>query len=215
MERELFGYLDFKVNVEMDELSLFRTLLIAGDFGAVVDCCNTQSSPNPSISSSPAMDRVCDTPKAIKTAGVCDYSNSFDREQHPYQSAVASYSQSSTDLSPSNTSVSSSGRGSISSPSGYSMTPSPSSASHSEASSSHTTPDTPPQDLCSSPWSEVDSKAAPNYSGEPAGTYDEHVDFYQQLKNQQQFYSQHTKVQPHIYNSSAATGTVRQRHPFR
>lgn len=207
MERELFGYLDFRVNVEMDELSLFRTLLIAGDFGAIVDCYTTQSRPNPSITSSPAMDRECDTPKASKTAAG-NYSNSLDR-QHPYQSTAASFSRFSTNLSPSNVSVSSSGRGSISSASGYSMTPSPSSVSPSEASSSRTTPDTPPQELCSSPWSEVDTKAASSYRGEPAGTYDEHVDFYQQLKNLQ-YYGQ----QPHIYNSSAVPGTIRQRHPF-
>ncbi|UZJ53174.1 hypothetical protein CBS101457_002494 [Exobasidium rhododendri] len=43
MERELFGYLAFKVNVEIEELTVFRDLLMNGSLPTDVECC----SPNP------------------------------------------------------------------------------------------------------------------------------------------------------------------------
>lgn len=236
MERELFGYLGFKVNVEIEDLNLFRSLLLAGDLASVVELSSPLPSPNPQVViASPPLDRGCDTPIAAdstprksasvdatvmsraassgrqytRASSLSNYavdlhqaassssSNISPRNATSTASKTASvYSQNgnvSYNLSPSNVSAMSSSRGSISSASGYSMTPSPSSVSHSEASgSSRTSPDTPPSELCGSPWNngEVDAKTA-MYHGEPAGSYDQaHMDFYQHLKNTQQFYGQ-------------------------
>lgn len=69
MERELFGYLGFKVNVEIEELTAFRNLLMTGDMITAVDCVSPQTSPNPATVaeySSPSLDRGCDTPTAVQ-----------------------------------------------------------------------------------------------------------------------------------------------------
>lgn len=259
MERELFGYLGFKVNVEMDELTLFRDLLLSGDIVTVLEGPSPQCSPNPASPSvdSPTMDRGCDTPTSAQTptkcvsvdsaptachrqqsvrhgnrtrsissypgdassASPCSVPNMYTRSgsipyerQHPFQTGYSqpgTTSSAFTNLSPSSASVSSS-RGSISSASGCSATPSPSMLSHSESSSSRTTPDTPPSDLCSSPWTDADEKAS-SYSDEPAGTYDDNIEFYQHLKHQQ-YYAQHQQ-QPYVYAAPSATST-RTRHPY-
>jgi hypothetical protein len=265
MERELFGYLGFKVNVEMEELVVFRDLLLNGDIAAVVDCGSAQCSPNPATmvsSSSSAMDRGCETPtsrtptKSISvdsapfirftqynqvnsissypgdvhttTTGsprsrstsnqgqvyVRSGSAPFDR-QNPFQTAAYAQNGSTSmtslsSLSPSSASHSSS-RGSISSASGYGMVPSPTSLSQSESSSSQTSPDTPPQELCTSPWSNVDAKSS-NYNGEPAGTYQDNIEFYQQFKNQAYYAQQQHQPQSHIYASAVAD--PRARHPY-
>lgn len=216
MERELFGYLGFKVNVELEELTIFRALLLAGDINAVIDCCGSDvlsSAPSTPANASPlpVMEQDVDTPKCPQRL---TKSSTMDSPAPLYsvESGLPTYSQcNGTNLSPSE-SNSSSGRGSISSASGVNMTPSPLSESPSEASnSSSNTPDTPPSELCGSPWNEGDVKTASPFSGEPAGTYDNHLEYYQQLKSQRSYGQQ----QP-IYTSSVANSNQSTlRNPFR
>lgn len=82
MERELFGYLGYKVNVEMEELQTFTILLKAGDIASVIEL-GVPSSTTPTIKAEEETPRVTPTkahhsPSLTETrrASVSGYPNS-------------------------------------------------------------------------------------------------------------------------------------------
>jgi hypothetical protein len=187
MERELFGYLGYKVNVEVEELDAFTNLLKSGQLSAVVDLGAAAPAPAAtSMITEVAMEvspvEVTPTKPASINYPALRAPAGYVANPAATYSMQSSASSSTQHLSPSMASMTSS-RGSFSSAS-YSMAPSPTALSHCESgSSSRASPDTPPSEFDASPYTD-DGKAT--FTAHPAGTFDDHYNYYGNAHAKQQ-----------------------------
>lgn len=210
MERELFGYLGYKVNVEVEELEAFTNLLKAGQLAAVVDL-SVPAPVTPAVAEEIAIVETTPT-KSTATIAYPSLRAPAGYTANPaatYSMQQASAASSVQHLSPSMASMSSS-RGSFSSAS-YSMAPSPTALSHSESgSSSRASPDTPASEFDASPYTD-DGKAT--FANHPAGTFDDQYNYYGQVKQQSHYYPQVAQQQS-VYHGAVDTHMAAARHGY-